>query len=111
MAAHIRIVAFPSKYTLFHAFAESPPPPLAPGQDAVQQAGWDVFNAYRELDRMGVLTSAHPADPARPGPPRPLWRVSDINREYEFCATYSSVLVFPESTTDAQLHSLAPFRS
>lgn len=54
---------------------------------------------------MGVLHVRHP----RTG--ELLWRVCDANREYEFCPTYPSVLVFPDRIGDGLLPAIGSFRS
>jgi hypothetical protein len=125
MAGHIRMIAFPPRLEFLHAFADVPAPVVAAAAAAATPAsgrepppatnsavashhalpGWDVFNPYRELDRMGVLRLAHPRTR------EPLWRVSDLNREYAYCPTYPSVLVFPERVPDAALQAVGGFRS
>ena len=127
MAGHIRMVAFPTKIEFLHAFSEPPPTdtttpsttvamtpnspaattptPSAAAAALTPFPGWDVYSPYRELDRMGVLSVTHPSSGD------PLWRVSDVNREYEFAPTYPSVLVFPERCTDTAIGIVAGFRS
>ena len=99
VASHLRVVAFPAKLEYLHCFAE------AAGGGAGAAAGWDIYNPYRELERLGVLAARHP----RTG--EALWRVSDANREYAFCPTYPSVLVFPERMSDAAMVAVGGFRS
>ena len=59
----------------------------------------------RAVQRQGVYDAVSPVTGER------MLRVSDINREYQFAPTYSSVLVFPERTSDAELRSVGGFRS
>ena len=62
--------------------------------------GWDVYNAYRELN--GLDSGALPAH----------WR-APVARSFLNCeqASYPSILAFPERATDAHLAAVAPFRS
>lgn len=39
------------------------------------------------------------------------WRLSDINKSYQFCDTYPAVLCVPAQITDSQLELIAEFRS
>jgi Myotubularin-like phosphatase domain len=124
VVGHLRMVAFPQKVDFLHCFEEakaiglsqavfnlppagldaSPIPTTLTTQGGVLP-GWDVYNPYHELERMGVLGLKNPRTGGN------LWRVSEINREYRFCPTYPSVLVFPERIPDAALRPLESFRS
>ena len=94
--------AFPSKLEYLFAFSFRPrsiPPgtgarrwsvafyePIAPSFSA-RRAGWDVYNVYEEFARQHVLDF-------RVGGEN-VWRVTDLNRAYELCPTYPSVLLVP----------------
>jgi len=106
VVSHLRLVAWPSKMDFLHAFAEGGTPlPPALATSAPGGHGWEVYNPYTELERLGVLSLRHP----RTG--ELLWRVSDVNREYAYCPTYPAVLVFPERVSDGHLAAIAGFRS
>ena len=49
----VRVIAFPSKVEFMQAFARAPK--LSQSASLPPLAGWDVYNPYRELDRLGVL--------------------------------------------------------
>lgn len=38
------------------------------------------------------------------------WRISDINRDYEICPTYSQLLIVPKSIDDATIYESSKFR-
>lgn len=40
-----------------------------------------------------------------------LYRATDLNFNYELCASYPSVLVVPASVTDVEIEAVAQFRS
>ena len=106
MLGHIKMVAFPTKSEFLQAFAEgASAKPTPPGTLPVAFPGWDVYNPYREFERLGVLTLTTPAGT------RPLFRVTEVNREYEYAPTYPAVLVVPDRVTDAALAVISPFRS
>lgn len=61
--------------------------------------GWRLYDPLAEFRRQGL--------------PNQNYRLSFINRDYQLCETYPSVLVVPQSHlfSDAQLRSMARFRS
>ena len=141
MAGHIKRLAFVAEIKFLHAFSEPPPKVAPAQQQQQQQQqqqgddgsgtdpfgltsagtypspapvtsptlapfpGWDAYVPYRELARIGVLTARHPKSGEA------LWRVADVNREYEYAPTYPAVLVVPARASDAMLAAVAPFRS
>ncbi|RYE83115.1 MAG: hypothetical protein EOO65_04455 [Methanosarcinales archaeon] len=64
-----------------------------------------VYNAYEELERLGLFSYREP------GSKRALWRVSDANRAFGLCDTYPATLAFPDSVTDDTLAAAAAFRA
>ena len=62
------------------------------------------YDARREYARMGISSKA--AD----GPGK-AWRISDINRDYSYSATYPNVLCVPRSVSDNMLKYGGAFRS
>lgn len=124
VVGHLRMVAFPAKVDFLHCFEEAKAIGLSQGVFNLPPAGldaspipttlttpgnvlpgWEVYNPYQELERLGVLGLRNPRTGGN------VWRVSDINREYRFCPTYPSVLVFPERVPDQALRPLESFRS
>ncbi|KAH8073300.1 hypothetical protein JL720_10888 [Aureococcus anophagefferens] len=53
--------------------------------------GWDLFDAARELQRLGIPDGA--------------WRVTAANEDYSLCPTYARVLAVPRSVDDASLRA------
>ena len=106
----LRMVAFPAKMDYLFAFAgagaakrpkkgDPAPPPAAP------LAGWDVYDFRAEVERLGLLRVRHPATGD------PLFRVSELNRAFEYCPTYPPLLVFPARAPDLFMGAVAGFRS
>ena len=62
------------------------------------------YDARREYARMGVSGKA--ADG-----PGTAWRISDINHDYSYSATYPKVLCVPKAVSDNMLKYGGPFRS
>ncbi|KAF2478977.1 protein-tyrosine phosphatase-like protein [Neohortaea acidophila] len=81
----------------FHAFQFSPPKE----EMAVSAVEYD---ARREYARMGIGGKAA----AGPGA---AWRISDINHDYSYSATYPSVLCVPRTVSDNMLKYGGAFRS
>ena len=73
----------------------------APAQESALVAKYD---AHKEFSRMGI--SAKSADG-----PGMAWRISDINQDYSFSATYPNVLCVPRIVSDNMLKYGGPFRS
>ena len=67
-------------------------------------AGVPGFDARREFARMGI------SDKAADGPGT-AWRITDINQDYSFSATYPSVLCVPRAVSDNMLKYGGAFRS
>ena len=86
---HLKMVAFPSKVEFLHAFEEAKALGAVAAAAGGALAGWGVYDAHAQLDRLGVLRARHP----RTGDA--LWRVSDVNRDYAFAPTYPAALVLP----------------
>lgn len=63
------------------------------------------YDAKREFARMGIGPKA-PAEG-----PGVAWRLSEINKDYAFSATYPSVLCVPRAVSDNMLKYGGPFRS
>jgi hypothetical protein len=61
------------------------------------QRGWNVYSPHAEFARMGI--------------PDALWRISDVNSEYELCSTYPAVVAVPTSVDDHSLTLASLFRS
>lgn len=59
--------------------------------------GWALYDAKRELRRLGVPDAA--------------WRLTDANASYELCATYPRILAVPRAVDDATLAAVAEYRS
>ncbi|KAF2274966.1 phosphatases II [Westerdykella ornata] len=77
------------------AFAYQPKPP----EDKFN--GWEIYDARREYKRLGIS----PKDSDKG------WRISEINKNYEFSQTYPSVLVVPSKISDNVLNYAGRFRS
>ena len=63
----------------------------------VQINGWDVFSLERELLR--ILRN----DPA--------WRLTNINKNYEICDSYPTLLAVPTKVSDEMIQTIKDFRS
>lgn len=81
-----------------HAFHFHPP-----SQEVAAAAGTE-YDARREYARMGI--SAKAADG-----PGSAWRISDINHDYSYSATYPNVLCVPRTVSDNMLKYGGAFRS
>lgn len=80
-----------------HAFYFSPP------KEEIA-ANTIEYDGRREYARMGISSKA--ADG-----PGSAWRISDINRDYSYSATYPSVLCVPRTVSDNMLKYGGAFRS
>ena len=56
-----------------------------------------IFDIEKEYERMGISKN--------------LWRISNINNEYSYCASYPSKLIVPTSINDKNLSNVFSFRS
>ncbi len=105
----LRMVAFPAKMEYLFAFSGGAGSKrLKKGEPApapAQLPGWDVYSFGAEVERLGVLHVRHPATGD------PLFRVSEVNRDFGFCPTYPPLLVFPARAPDAFMTAVAGFRS
>uniref|UniRef100_A0A8C1R5U8 Myotubularin n=1 Tax=Cyprinus carpio TaxID=7962 RepID=A0A8C1R5U8_CYPCA len=66
-------------------------------QEKYEENGWNVYEAMEEYRRQ-VLPNSE-------------WRVTFINKNYELCDTYPTILVVPYKATDEDLRRVAAFRS
>jgi hypothetical protein len=60
-------------------------------------SGWHAYNALDEFVRMGV--------------PNGNWRMTVINKHYDFCSTYPQVLAIPTKIDDETIKEASKFRS
>jgi myotubularin-related protein 1/2 len=68
-------------------------------RESYPEDGWNVYNAEKELRRMGIGTDCVP------------WRMTLINQNYGLCETYPSIFAVPVSVKDEALEAAAMFRS
>ncbi|SMQ46072.1 unnamed protein product [Zymoseptoria tritici ST99CH_3D1] len=80
-----------------HAFHFKPPPEELATSTL-------VYDARREFARMGISAKAAEG-------PGSAWRISDINHDYAYAATYPSVICVPRSVSDNMLKYGGVFRS
>ena len=57
--------------------------------------GWKVYDPTKELKRMGL--------------PNKKWLISDVNKEYQLCDTYPTILGLPAKTTLEELQEVEKF--
>ncbi|KAK5136004.1 hypothetical protein LTR08_004258 [Meristemomyces frigidus] len=74
-----------------------------PPQEEIR-AGGPAYDARKEFARMGIGGKA-------PEGPGSAWRITDINQDYSFSATYPSVLCVPQAVSDNMLKYGGNFRS
>lgn len=79
--------------TQLYAFFYRPSPPF-PTSD-----GWSIYSPRDEFGRMGVGSRSR------------AWRLTDINKDYNFCPTYPARLVVPTRISDTTLQYAAKYRS
>lgn len=77
------------------AFAYVPHPP----ED--QFNGWELYDARKEWKRLGI--SAKDSEKG--------WRISEINKDYKYSATYPALLVVPTKISDNTLNYAGQYRS
>ncbi|KAJ2695851.1 phosphatidylinositol-3-phosphatase ymr1 [Coemansia sp. IMI 203386] len=75
-------------------------------QQQNEDSGWNVYDAQKELLRMGVGSVT---DELRQQ--GRFWRVTEANRGYALCATYPPVLAVPTRISDTTLTYAAAYRS
>ncbi|KAG9478418.1 hypothetical protein GDO78_013438, partial [Eleutherodactylus coqui] len=81
--------AFPLSHGLqFFAFVS---------EERFPKNGWDMYDPVKEFQRQGL--------------PNNNWRLTFINKAYEFCDTYPPLLMVPFNATDDDLRKVAAFRS
>lgn len=68
-----------------------------------KSASGDPYDARREFARMGISPKAAEG-------PGAAWRISDINHDYSYSATYPSVLCVPRTVSDNMLKYGGSFR-
>ncbi|MGH0122876.1 UNVERIFIED_CONTAM: hypothetical protein FKN15_023836 [Acipenser sinensis] len=66
-------------------------------QEKFSENGWNVYNAILEYKRQGL--------------PNSKWRITFVNKQYELCDTYPTVLMVPFKATDEDLRKVSAFRS
>ncbi|XP_065667293.1 myotubularin-related protein 2 isoform X3 [Hydra vulgaris] len=66
-------------------------------QDEFRLNGWEVYDANREMTRLGLPTDC--------------WRLTELNRDYRLCDTYPAVLAVPATIGDDEVQNCATFRS
>ncbi|KAF2092326.1 phosphatases II, partial [Saccharata proteae CBS 121410] len=64
-------------------------------------SGWKLYDPRREFKRMGI--SAKDTDKG--------WRISEINHDYEYSATYPALIAVPSVISDMTLKYARDFRS
>nr|XP_019962427.1 PREDICTED: myotubularin-like isoform X1 [Paralichthys olivaceus] len=109
--------AFPLSYSLTSAELSVPASPcnhprvpdqLRPGipnspvfayvtQEKYEENGWNVYKPIEEFRRQGL--------------PNNKWRITFINKNYELCDTYPTVLAVPFKSKEEDLRRVAAFRS
>ncbi|EDO44480.1 predicted protein [Nematostella vectensis] len=66
-------------------------------KDEFEYNGWDVYDAEKEFERLGLPTDC--------------WYVTRINEKYELSDTYPAVVGVPSSVSDEDIKKVAVFRS
>uniref|UniRef100_A0A667XG79 Myotubularin n=1 Tax=Myripristis murdjan TaxID=586833 RepID=A0A667XG79_9TELE len=66
-------------------------------QEKYEENGWNIYKPMEEFRRQGL--------------PNDKWRISFINKSYELCDTYPTVLAVPYKATEEDLRKVATFRS
>ncbi|XP_066570987.1 myotubularin isoform X2 [Amia ocellicauda] len=66
-------------------------------QEKFEENGWNVYSPIQEYRRQGL--------------PNTTWRITFLNKVYELCDTYPTILVVPFKATDEDLRKVAAFRS
>uniref|UniRef100_A0A8C7ZN91 Myotubularin 1 n=1 Tax=Oryzias sinensis TaxID=183150 RepID=A0A8C7ZN91_9TELE len=66
-------------------------------QEKFPENGWSIYKPVEEFRRQGL--------------PNNKWRITFINKNYELCDTYPTVLAVPFKSTEEDLKRVAAFRS
>ncbi|XP_044039472.1 myotubularin isoform X5 [Siniperca chuatsi] len=66
-------------------------------QEKYEENGWNVYKPIEEFRRQGL--------------PNNKWRITFINKNYELCDTYPTVLAVPFKSKEEDLRRVAAFRS
>ncbi|KAJ8348519.1 hypothetical protein SKAU_G00271080 [Synaphobranchus kaupii] len=66
-------------------------------KEKFQENGWTVYEPLQEFRRQGL--------------PNDRWRITLLNKQYELCDTYPTILVVPFKASDEDLRKVAAFRS
>lgn len=69
-----------------------------PGSMEKIHNGWKLYDPVGEFNRMGSFTNGK-------------WRVTMVNKDYQFCPSYPAVLVVPDNISDNVLNYASKFRS
>ncbi|EUC48865.1 hypothetical protein COCMIDRAFT_23430 [Bipolaris oryzae ATCC 44560] len=77
------------------AFSYQPKPP----ED--KQDGWSIYDARREWRRLGISSKDTEKG----------WRISEVNIEYKYSATYPALIVVPTAVSDSVLRYAGEYRS
>lgn len=64
---------------------------------------WNLYNPLNEFQRQG-LDLGNPNSQC-------LWRISEINKDYQFCSSYPNLLVVPHTVSDTLLSHSVKYRS
>ena len=80
-----------------YAFSYNPTGP----EKNVQGKGWSLYDPMREWRRMGL------GDEKRQNS----WRITNINKDYQFSPTYPAILAVPAKISDTTLNYAAKYRS
>uniref|UniRef100_A0A669B486 Myotubularin n=1 Tax=Oreochromis niloticus TaxID=8128 RepID=A0A669B486_ORENI len=67
------------------------------GQEKYAENGWTIYKPIEEFRRQGL--------------PNNKWRISFINKSYDLCDTYPTVLAVPYKSKEEDLRKVAAFRS
>lgn len=80
--------------TKLYAFHYEPRTPF----EISREEGWKVYDPIAEFNRLGLETNDQ-------------WRVTNLNKDYEFSPTYPALLVVPKKITDSVLKYASKYRS
>ncbi|EFP85974.1 hypothetical protein PGT21_025965 [Puccinia graminis f. sp. tritici] len=67
--------------------------------------GWDSYDPHAEFTRMKVIGESSKKSENNP------WRLTTINKNFNFCSTYPSVLLTPSKISDTTLTYAVKYRS
>ncbi|XP_015666239.1 myotubularin-related protein 8 [Protobothrops mucrosquamatus] len=82
----------PVKPEELYAFSYNPKTP-----EGSRETGWKSIDVKADYLRMGIESSS--------------WEISNVNKDYEICSTYSRELVVPKAAARAMVLGSAKFRS